>query len=69
MAEQWKSPRKIEEEVKAYRSQRFEDYMQQVDRGELTREIALTALREEIQYSDEATDILRGVGEDKRQDA
>jgi len=69
MTEQWKSPRKREEEVKEYRLKRFEDYMSMVDRGELTREIAITALREEIQYSDEATDILRGVGGDKRQDA
>ncbi len=69
MAEQWKSPRKIEEEVKEYRAKRFEDYMVMVDEGKLTRELAITALREEIQYSDEATDILRGVGGDKRQDA
>lgn len=65
MAEQWKSPRKREEEVKEYRQKRFEDYMSMVDRGELTREIAITALREEIQFSDEATDVLRG----NRQDA
>lgn len=55
MAEEWKSPRKIEEEVKEYREKRFEDYMQMVDRGELTRELAFTALREEIEYSDEVT--------------
>lgn len=52
MAEQWKSPRKIEEEVKEYRLKRFEDYMQLVDKGELTRELAFIALREEIQYQD-----------------
>jgi len=69
MSEQWKSPRKREEEVREYRLKRFEDYMQMVDRGELTREIAITALREEIQHSEEATDILRGIGNDKRQDA
>lgn len=69
MAEQWKSPRKIEEEVQEYRAKRFEDYMVMVDEGKLTRELAITALREEIQYSDETTDILRGVGGDKRQDA
>lgn len=55
MAEEWKSPRKIEEEVKEYREKRFEDYMQMVDGGELTRELAFTALREEIEYSDEVT--------------
>jgi hypothetical protein len=53
--EEWKSPRKIEEEVKEYRAKRFEDYMQMVYRGELTRELAFTALREEIEYSDEVT--------------
>lgn len=52
MAEQWKSPRKIEEEVKQYRSKRFEDYMQMVDRGEVELALACTALREEIMYSD-----------------
>lgn len=52
MTEQWKSPRKIEEEVSAYRQKRFEDYMQMEDRGEITRELAITALREEIEYSD-----------------
>ena len=66
--EEWKSPRKREEEVKEYRLKRFEDYMQMVDRGELTREIAFTALREEIQYSDEVSELLRG-NANKRQDA
>lgn len=69
MSEQWKSPRKIEEEVKEYRAKRFEDYMQMVDRGELTRALAITALREEIQHSEEAETLLRGIGIDKRQDA
>ena len=57
MAEQWKSPRKIEEEVKEYRLKRFEDYMVMVDEGKLTRELAFTALREEIQYSDQLTEL------------
>lgn len=69
MAEQWKSPRKIEEEVREYRAKRFEDYMVMVDEGKLTRALAITALREEIQHSEEAEAILRGIGEDKRQDA
>ena len=60
MTEQWKSPRKIEEEVQEYRAKRFEDYMVMVDKGEITRELAFTALREEIEYSDEATLVLRG---------
>jgi len=50
---EWKSPRKIEEEVKLYRLKRFEDYMQMVDRGELTRILAIAALREEIAYSEQ----------------
>lgn len=50
--EAWKSPRKIEEEVKEYRAKRFEDYMQMVDRGEIELALACTALREEIEYSD-----------------
>ena len=48
----WKSPRRIELEVNAYRSKRFEDYMLQVDSGELTQAIALSALREEIEYQE-----------------
>ena len=48
---EWKSPRKIEEEVRAYQSKRFEDYMAMVDRGELEREIALTALRQELDHT------------------
>lgn len=55
MEQEWKSPRKIEEEVKEYRLKRFEDYMVMVDKGELTRELAFTALREEIQYQDDVT--------------
>lgn len=49
---EWKSPRKIEEEVNVYRRKRFEDYMARVDEGELTLALACTALREEILYSD-----------------
>jgi hypothetical protein len=62
MEQEWKSPRKIEEEVKQYRSKRFEDYMVMADEGKLTRALAITALREEIQHSEEATDVLRGIG-------
>lgn len=57
MTEQWKSPRKIEEEVKAYRAKRFEDYMQMEDRGEITRELAIAALRQGIEYSDQITEL------------
>lgn len=63
--EQWKSPRKREEEVQEYRAKRFEDYMVMVDKGELTREIAFTALREEIQFSEEASTVLRGVSAER----
>lgn len=56
----WKSPRKIEEEVKQYRAKRFEDYMQMEDRGEITRELAITALRQEIEYSDQVTELADG---------
>lgn len=65
MAEQWKSPRKREEEVREYRLKRFEDYMQMVDRGELTRAIACQALREEIQFSEEASTVLRGIASER----
>jgi hypothetical protein len=51
--ETWKSPRKIEEEAKAYVMERFESYMQMVDRGELTRAIAIAALTEEVGYLNE----------------
>lgn len=50
--EEWKSPRKVEEEVAEYRRKRFEDYMQMVDRGDLDLAIACTALREEVEYSE-----------------
>lgn len=64
--EQWKSPRKIEEEVKAYKAKRFEDYMEMVDRGELTRELAITALREEMEHVQESEDVLRGTTASER---
>ena len=49
---EWKSPRRVEAEIRAYRHQRFEDYMVMEDRGELTRALALTALREEMGYAE-----------------
>jgi hypothetical protein len=48
MPEVWKSPRKIEEEIKQYKIDRFERQMQLVDRGDIPRAIALTALAEEF---------------------
>lgn len=43
----WKSPRKVEEEVKEYRRQRFETYMEMADRGEISLELAIQAFQEE----------------------
>lgn len=45
--ETWKSSRKVEEEIRDYRRQRFETYMGMVDDGILTEELALAAFREE----------------------
>jgi len=53
MEKEWKSPRRIAEEEVAYRHKRFESYMSMVDRGELSRELAIQALREEIIYASE----------------
>jgi len=44
----WKSPRKIEEEIREYQRHRFEHHMSREDRGELNRALAIAALREEI---------------------
>ena len=51
--EAWKSPRKVEEEVKQYKRSRFEWYMTQEDDGKMTRELAITALREELDNIEE----------------
>lgn len=45
----WKSPRKIEEEIKKYYHTRFEWYMQRVDDGELELDQAIEELRSEIE--------------------
>lgn len=44
----WKSPRKVEEEIRDYHRRRFEKHMVRVDRGEISRALAIAALREEI---------------------
>lgn len=49
MHETWKSPRKIEEEVREYHKERFEWYMQRVDVGEISLEDAILELRSEIE--------------------
>lgn len=51
----WKSPRKIEEEVRLYHRKRFEDYMQLADAGIITRELAFRAMRDEIEIDPELT--------------
>lgn len=50
MAETWKSPRKIDEEIKEYKRKRFETYMEMADRGEITRSLAIQAFKEEDSY-------------------
>lgn len=46
---EFKSPRKVEEEIKQYTRDRFEAYMHLEDDGILTRALAITALREELE--------------------
>lgn len=52
----WKSPRKVEEEIRDYQRKRFEDYMELADIGMLTRALAISALREELEYTLMAVD-------------
>ena len=47
MSEVYKSPRKVEEEIKQYRYGRFEMWLGMADNGEITRELALAAFRDE----------------------
>lgn len=47
---EWKSPRKVEEEMKQYKYNRFDSYMDSVRRGELTRNLALAAFADETEY-------------------
>ncbi len=44
----WKSPRKVEEEIRDYKRDRFEKYMLREQSGELTRALAIAALRTEL---------------------
>lgn len=51
----WKSPRKIEIELRDYLRKRFEDYMVAQERGEYpTQALAILALRQELNYESEA---------------
>lgn len=45
---EWKSPRKVEEEITQYRRDRFERQMSLVDQGIMPEHVAISALREEI---------------------
>lgn len=49
MSEQWKSPRKVEEEIKQYQRNRFEAYMMMADDGVITRALGIAALRDEME--------------------
>lgn len=49
MTEVWKSPRKIEEEVRNYKRERFEHHMTEADEGRVTREMAIKALEQELE--------------------
>lgn len=46
---EYKSPRKVEEEVKAYNLERFERYMQLADDGVLERSLAIIAFKDEVE--------------------
>ncbi len=53
---EWKSPRKIEEEIRQYSIDRFERQMQAVDRGDMPLAVGIQALREEIEFNAERID-------------
>lgn len=53
---EWKSPRKVEEEITLYRRKRFEEYWQMCEIGLMTRLEMLEKLKEEEELDDgEAT--------------
>jgi len=49
---EWKSPRKVEEEIKAYRAGRFEYYMKLADDGILSEAEAIQACKDELENPD-----------------
>lgn len=49
--EQWKSPRKIQEELQEYWWSRFEEYMVEVDNGAMTLTEAIKAMNSEIEVA------------------
>lgn len=53
---EWKSPRKVNEEIRDYKRARFEHWMTKEDNGELVREMAIAALRSEMENIEEVND-------------
>lgn len=53
--ELWKSPRKVEEEIRQYQHKRFEDYMEMADIGLISRQLAIQAMRDEVEIDPELT--------------
>ena len=51
----WKSPRKIEEEIRDYQRNRFEGYMSMADFGIISREMAIRAMYNEVEIDPELT--------------
>ena len=47
-SDNWKSPRRVDEEIKLYQRERFEIHMRRADIGSTTRELAIQAMRDEI---------------------
>ena len=54
-AQNWKSPRKVQEDIRDYQRKRFEDYMRMADEGTLSRELAIAALRDEVEMEFDLT--------------
>lgn len=54
--EGWRSPRKIEEDIRLYRRKRFEFYMELVELGLLSTDEAVAELRAEIEDDNPPTE-------------
>lgn len=52
MGEQWKSPRKVEEEIRQYLMQRFEYHYKRWENGEITREEMIQVMNDETNWAD-----------------
>ena len=52
MDREWKSPRKIEEEIRQYMHERFEKIMTDVDLGKIEHGMAMAALEKEFRASE-----------------